>query len=86
MQTMEGSSDGSSMWVPATPMGDLDGVPGFQLQPGLALASVGIWRLNQWLRALPVSLLLSVFLLLQCMCPSKIHMLKSNLQGDGIRR
>lgn len=38
-----------SSWVSATHMEEQDGVFGFQLQPGSALAFVAIWEVKWWM-------------------------------------
>lgn len=54
MQTLGGHSDGSSPWVPAIPVGDLDGVLGSWHQLGLVPAVTGIWGVSQWMADLSV--------------------------------
>lgn len=38
---------GSRSWVPVTHMGDLDGVPGSKLWPGVALAEISVFQIKK---------------------------------------
>lgn len=46
------AEDGPRSWVPATHIGQLDGIPGSWLLPGPAPAPavVGIYGMNQWIK------------------------------------
>lgn len=43
-------ANGSSGWISVSHMGDLAGVLGSRLQPGLGPVAVGIWEVEDWYR------------------------------------
>lgn len=49
---MEATGDGSSSWVPAAYLGDLDGVPSSWLWHDPIVVVVDVWRMNQKIKNL----------------------------------
>lgn len=62
----EAEEDDPSAWVPRNHVRDPEKVPGSQLETDLALVTVAIWGMNQWIDfySLSLTLLLSSKLLL----------------------
>lgn len=53
VETMAGSSSGSSNWIPGTHAGGLDWAAVSDYWPCSALAVVGVWKTIQWMESLP---------------------------------